>query len=186
MKSKSLKVIKETIPIKLESVQVSKYVSTSKAEQQTKKEISNMKRIRSVLGKFLDKQCIIDNRDTSRQESWLVSTSRNIMTIHPTPLNQSSIVFEISESAAAKNSEIFKAQDYDFTKVTTSQNNTVITPGAEFRSTDTLKLIWKHHKDWIKIKSIIQIGCDYPCKSTPTEEERLSDMEMMIKRGNHP
>ena len=62
----------------------------------------------------------------------------------------------------------------------------LITPGAEFRSTDTLKLIWKHHKDWIKIKSIIQIGCDYPCKSTPTEEERLSDMEVMIKRGNHP
>ena len=66
MKTKPLKVIKETIQIKLESVQVSKYISTSKAEQQTKKEIANMKRIRSILGKFLDKQCIIDNRDTSR------------------------------------------------------------------------------------------------------------------------
>ena len=87
MKSKSLKVIKEIISINLESVHVSKYISTSKSEQQTKKEISNMKRIRSILGKFLDKQCSIDNRDTSRQESWLVSTLRNMMTIHPTPLN---------------------------------------------------------------------------------------------------
>ena len=66
-----------------------------------------------------------------------------------------------------------------------SHNNTILSPGVEFRDIPSLQKIWKHHKDWKKIKEILTKGAEYPCHSTPSEEERLSDIEAMIERGNH-
>ena len=48
-----------------------------------------------------------------------------------------------------------------------------------------LESLWKHHRDWPKIRDILINGIDYPCKSGTTEAERIKDVEAMIQRGNH-
>ena len=101
-------------------------------------------------------------------------------------MDRCNLQFGISEKDLAHNDEVFRRNDFDYTRVVTSNPNSIITPGIEFRHMETLHRIWKHHKDWDLIREIIFKGVDYPCKSAPSEEERLSDLEFMIKRGNHP
>ena len=81
---------------------------------------------------------------------------------------------------------IFQQNDFDYSKVVNSNPNSIITPGIEFCQKETLHRLWQYHKDLTLISDIIFKGVDYPCKSAPSEEERLSDLEFMINRVNHP
>ena len=146
---------------------------------ETTKQISAMNKARNVLGKFLSKSMGKNN------ESWLVTTLRHIVATTVTPFNKSSVKFELNKRAAEENTRLLEQHQFDYRKLMESNNNTILSPGVEFRDIPSLQKIWKHHKDWKKIKEILTKGAKYPCHSTPSEEERLSDIEAMIERGNH-
>ena len=140
-----------------------------------------MKKVRKALGKFLSKNIV--NQDG---RSWLVSTISDIIKEHPAPMKKCKISFSIDKDSIERNDIIFESLDYDFEKVTNANINTIITPGIEFRTQQTLTKIWKYHKDWKLISSILFNGADYPCQDLPSEKERVTDLEYMIQRGNHP
>ena len=62
--------------------------------------------------------------------------------------------------------------------------NSALTPGSEFRSTQILERLLQHRDDWEEIKDIIDKGCWYPLEKYLDEENRCSDIQAMIARGN--
>ena len=75
--------------------------------------------------------------------------------------------------------------DYDLDKLIQSSPNTVLTPGAEFRHIEAIRKLWQHREDWKEIEPIIKKGCEYPIDIGPSLEEKRSDLDYMIKYGNH-
>ena len=151
-------------------------LTPSEALKQTRNEIQKMNKVRSIMSKLLKSQ--LTNHDSRR--SWLVSTLVGMMAEDPKPMNQCNLQFSISDESLAHNDMIFQQNDFDYSKVVNSNPNSIITPGIEFRQKETLHRLWQYHKDWTLISDIIFQGVDYPCKSAPSEEERLSDLEFMI------
>ena len=115
-----------------------------------------------------------------------MTTLRKLQDKPPPSLKKCDIKFENTEGAALENSELLRTHGFDFQKITDHQKDTILYPGAEFRSIDTLHKIWRMHRDWLTIKESINEGCTYPCKAQPSKEERLQDIETFISRGNHP
>ena len=77
-------------------------------------------------------------------------------------------IFEQTAEAAKRNSAILQKFKYDYAKVVESCSNTILTPGSEFRPVTELNSIWKHNRDWTKVKKILSEGIDYPCVKYPT------------------
>ena len=115
-----------------------------------------------------------------------MTTLRTLQAEPPNSLKRCDIKFENTERAALENSDLLRTHGDDFQKLTDHQRDTILYPGSEFRSIDTLHKIWKMHRDWLTIKESISEGCSYPCKAQPSKEERLQDIETFIARGNHP
>ena len=157
--------------------------SAKRTRIETRRELDTMRRVTKVMGKFLLSQL---SNIVCERESWLVTTLRELRNENPPPLQECDIKFENTEEAALRNSELLCTQEFDFQTLTEHQKNTIIYPGAEFRSIDTLYKIWRVHRDWLTIKESISKGCSYPCKEQPSETERKNDLEAFIKRGNHP
>ena len=121
-----------------------------------------------------------------KQNSWLVNTVKFCIAQQESEPNPHNIKFGNSKEAAETNSNNLKGFNYDFEKYINSQQNTILTPGSEFRSIKTLHKILGHHQNWDKIKQIISEGCDIPTVQSKTSEEtRKSDLKAMIDRGNH-
>ena len=140
-----------------------------------------MDKVRKILGKFLTSKL----PPSEKHRSWLVSTIRTMLKEDPMPMTECSLKFDTSSQAISHNDSIFQANNFDYIKVVESNQNTIISPGIEFRAKPTLHKIWRHHEYWKTISSILFEGADYPCNSAPTEEDRLADLEYMISRGNH-
>ena len=117
--------------------------------------------------------------------SWLLSTIRQILAEPVPKLEMHGFVFEISEEAAEWNAKIIKENNYDYEKTIENMPNSALTPGSEFRSSAVLEKLLKFREDWTEIKNIFDKGCWYPLENYLDEENRLSDIEAMIARGNH-
>ena len=116
---------------------------------------------------------------------WLVQTVQNIVNTVEEDLNMSQFKFKDSTKAAEWNSQVLEKHDYDFVKAVENENNTILTPGAEFRKIWSIKQVWKFRNNWEKIESILKNGCIYPLKEKRTETIRQQDLKAMVERGNH-
>lgn len=72
--------------------------------------------------------------------------------------------------AGKANTALLQKSNFDFEHFITSQQDTILTPGSEFRSIGTLKKLMGHHQDWDKIRKIILEGCDIPTTDRITAE----------------
>ena len=100
------------------------------------------------------------------------------------PLRKSPWRFERTKEAAAANTARLKKYRYNPEVATQSPNNTTLTYGSEFRPISQIKKIFQHHHHWQKIREIVADGVTYPITPIP-EDQRLSDIDYHIERGNH-
>ena len=77
-------------------------------------------------------------------------------------MNTSQFKFEDTTEAAEWNTTIIKKHDNDFVKAVQNENNSILTPGSEFRSIINIEKIWKFRENWTKIESILTKGCINP------------------------
>ena len=117
--------------------------------------------------------------------SWLVQTIKEVVGTVEEDLNQSQFEFQDTLEAAQLNSEVLKKYEYNFEKAVAGENNSILTPGTEFRKVENIEKIWKHRENWEKIKSILINGCTYPLQNEQDEKTRKKDLEAMVTRGNH-
>ena len=100
------------------------------------------------------------------------------------PLRESPWCFERTKEAAALNTERIKKYRYNMEVASQSPNNTTLTYGSEFRPISQIRTLLQHHHHWPKIREIIADGVIYPITPIP-EDQRLSDIDYHIERGNH-
>ena len=66
----------------------------------------------------------------------------------------------------------------------TKSKGTMLDPGSEFRKSDALDTLFRHHEQWPRMKEIISKGVTYPLEELP-EHLRQEDLKFMIAKGNH-
>ena len=160
----------------LENKQSDKQVSVMTAREKQAAQVHAEK----ILSKYLNESC------ANPKFSWLVNTVRFCISQQERDPEPHDIVFKNSTEAAIINTNILKEYQYDFDKFINSQTNTILSPGSEFRSIQTLERLLGNHQDWHKIKRIISEGCDIPTVNPVINEEtRKTDLHAMILRGNH-
>ena len=146
------------------------------------------------LGKYTNKQILkvsqhclkehIEHEIQNLKELDLPAIISIILQTTQTPLQPSNWLFERTHEAATHNTNILKSFNYNTDLATQNTQNTILSYGSEFRHWSTLEPLLKHHQHWPTIKTIITEGASYPL-SPISEEDRLSDIQYMIERGNH-
>lgn len=119
--------------------------------------------------------------------SFLISKIKEIIKTPCKSFKPPTIKFELSEKAAAFNSKLLHAVNFDTERLISSQGDTILTPGSEFRDVSFLdSLLSKFHR-WPKLKLIIQQGASYPLlpHSDLDEETKQKDIIGAMKQGNN-
>ena len=127
------------------------------------------------------------SRRFNKLDSWLMHNVRKITTETYPKNNAPLFVLENTLEAAATNTTILAAHDWDFAKAIASQENTIMQAGAEYRPWEELEPLLGYHQDWKNMKSILTDGVTYGFDKDIeyTEEMRLNDVEKAIKKGNN-
>ena len=89
--------------------------------------------------------------------------------------------------AAKINTEILKRHDWNFQKAIDTQENSIMQAGSEYRPLDDLECIFKHHKDWEKLKVLLSKGVVYGFDKNSKEysgDTQKSDLAAQLKKGN--
>ena len=89
-----------------------------------------------------------------------------------------------TEEAAHHNGKVLQACSFDYEQILSKQKGTNIHYGSEFRNVEILDNLFKHHKDWNRLKSFLLNGTDTSF-SYLSEEKVKEDCVNNIKRGNH-
>jgi hypothetical protein len=93
--------------------------------------------------------------------------------------------FSFSLEAANKNFIILKRKfSGDLSKALLAQSDSPLGYGSEFKPIETLKLIFKNHSTWNRMKQILENGSKWPLQPL-NEEDRVKDLEEALVFGNH-
>ena len=143
--------------------------------------VNNFKNVPSVEEKAKPSQLA-----SSRFDSWLIQNVRKI-TSKTYPANKAPLFkLENTLEAAQINTAILERFDWNFEKAIDAQHNTIMQAGSEYRPLEDLESIFKHHKDWEKLKVLLTKGVVYGFDKDKvyTEEMRKSDLANEMKKGN--
>ena len=77
-----------------------------------------------------------------------------------------------------------KRHKLDLKSALESQKSTPLWYGSEFRETSVLEPLLKHHPNWNRLKKILVEGSNWELEEL-SEEDRLSDLQEALERGNH-
>lgn len=101
----------------------------------------------------------------------------------PVP-DQPQFCFEFTLSAAKHNLAVLSQYEMDLDRAIRSQPFSAMTYGSEFRPTTILAPLFGRHPLWSRVQEYLTNGAEHPLRPI-TEEERLRDLRLAIKRGNH-
>ena len=99
-------------------------------------------------------------------------------------MKQPEFRFEMTNAAADFNWKILEKYNKCFSSAIEAQNNTQMTYGSEFKSTNDLELIFKNHPLWGSMKDQLKNGCDYPLTEINDKDLR-DDVIESLSYGNH-
>ena len=114
----------------------------------------------------------------------LMDIIKYIIALPPTKMRQPEFRFEMTNAAADFNWKILEKYNKCLSSAIEAQNNTQMTYGSEFKSTDDLELIFKNHPLWISMKDQLKNGCDYPLTEINDKDLR-DDVIESLSYGNH-
>ena len=137
------------------------------------------KRATSLMSEFLNKPFL------KTKQSWLVNTISNICSRVERTLKPTNLKFDVSAEAADHNAKIFMENGNNLQNVMNVNYGTSMTPGSEFRQITSIKEILGFHRDWTGIHATITKGCTYPIENVISPEDQKTDLEYMMKFGNH-
>ena len=125
-----------------------------------------------------------ENEDERNKQSWLMRVLTKIIST-PTPnMKVHKYKFADEWEAAKFNEKWLRHYRWSLEEAIGRQKGTMVHPGSEFRQVEVVAELWQNHALWPKMKEIIEGGVNYPLEDIP-EEERKTDLEHMMKRGNH-
>jgi hypothetical protein len=95
------------------------------------------------------------------------------------------VVFEMTQEAAAHNSQLLADNNFDLDKFLTANKETTLGYGSEFRSIQQLRTILGEHPNFPELELILSKGMDYRFRKELTETARQEELLAILARGNH-
>jgi hypothetical protein len=95
------------------------------------------------------------------------------------------VVFDCSRSALEWNTRYLESCGWDMVEVFRQQIGTTVDHGSEFRPVDQLERLVGRHPNYPFLKEMFQSGFDYFLSRDLSEEERVSELDAQLERGNH-
>ena len=103
----------------------------------------------------------------------------------PSPLSRPKVRFDVSKEAAVHNFDLFKQAKFNLRDIlNTKEETSVTTYGSKLKDVRMLEKLFKHHKRWRDLKSMITNGSQWPIEALD-EKSRLADLKGTPARGNH-
>ena len=93
--------------------------------------------------------------------------------------------YEFTEEAAAHNTTVLEAYDFDLAKVIDASPGSHISYGSELRPAWQLAPLLRHHPTWDEFHDDMLYGIEYPFAKEITEETRKTQLQANMERGNH-
>jgi hypothetical protein len=132
----------------------------------------------------------VQSDDTPPSPTWppdpetLMAAIRKLLDWKPT--KQSPMIFRLDSTpeAAAHNSAILKAANYDLQRLIADNGNCSMAPGAEFRPVELLEHVFAGHPCWPQVKEMLTDGAKFPLRKQ-TPEEQQSELRNIMDYGNH-
>jgi len=111
---------------------------------------------------------------------------QNILQHEPQDLRtkQPPFIFEMTDQAAAHNTSVLRAHNFDFQSVLTIHSETPMGVGSEFRNPRLLAPLLCRHPLWPHLEEILTNGAILPLTAI-SDEERQTDIDWHKRRGNH-
>ena len=100
------------------------------------------------------------------------------------PVVPSKILFRGTHNCAEQNFALLRRANMDFPRFLREFGGTTCAIGSEFKPVAILEQVFGRHPLWFRARVTLVEGVDPDCDSL-TEEERLSDLEEALSRGNH-
>ena len=93
-------------------------------------------------------------------------------------------IFEDTLEATKWNAKLLKRCTHNLTKLLEKEHHTMMQPGSEFQTVETLDPLFQHHKLWPRMKAVMGLGVEYPLEEI-TKQTLIEDLKEMIQRGGH-
>ena len=113
-----------------------------------------------------------------------MTTAINAMATISPPVIQSQFIFNTLPESLAHNWSVIESHSHDFHTIMTSNQNTPLGFGSEFRSVQTLKTVLNKHPWWPRLQRILTTGAEL-FAPLPDEHLRILDLAEAMKFGNH-
>jgi hypothetical protein len=111
----------------------------------------------------------------------------NIVTIrqHPTqPMQPPPFRFDMSQSAEAFNTALLRHHSYDVHRIIT-MDNTICTPGIEFKPTKLLDLLFHRHSLWPFARNVLSNGAELSFLHDIDDTQRQLENDALINFNSH-
>jgi hypothetical protein len=93
--------------------------------------------------------------------------------------------FDTSPESLRHNTQLLASLNFDFEEFMAQNQNTTIGYNSEFRPVAQTEKVFGKHPHFEFVRSIAEGGMDYRVSETLTETERQSELDVVLKRGNH-
>lgn len=109
---------------------------------------------------------------------------KTIIESKPPKLKKPIFKFELTREAALKNYLVLLKNNRDLGLALDTQQDTPLGYGSEFRKVPVLEPLLCNHPNWARLKGILTSGSTWELEDI-SEEERMSDLNEALARGNH-
>jgi hypothetical protein len=109
---------------------------------------------------------------------------KTIIESKPPKLKKPIFKFELTREAALKNYLVLLKNNRDLGLALDTQQDTPLGYGSEFRKVPVLEPLLCNHPNWARLKGILTSGSTWELEDI-SKEERMSDLNEALARGNH-
>jgi hypothetical protein len=146
----------------------------------------------SLLGKYLPSDidvifpAILEGPDDSFEApEWLFKAIQSVARTTVRTPDAPPVRFDTTPAGLQFNSNLLRDYDYDLEKFMAAHTSTTMGFGSEFRPLDQLDQILHSHPIFPFFREILSKGMDYRFTKELSEEQRLSELQANVERGNH-
>ena len=125
--------------------------------------VQAMEKASEIMRKYKNKSHF--NTHPRSKDSWLIHKIKRIVQSPNRMINPHKYKFENSREAAKFNTKLLKKHKYDLEIALNKEKGTMLEPGSEFRTKDTIEPLFQNHELWPKMKEIVQQGITYHLES---------------------
>jgi hypothetical protein len=125
----------------------------------------------------------LDNR--FKPPSWLLRAIQEVADAPAPPPKSPPIRFATDAQSLTDNAELLECFDFDLTELLDHFADITLGYGSEFRPTEQLDKLFHGHPHFELFRTVLRDGMDYFFEADISEDQRTTELEANLERGDH-